>query len=161
MEINFYGCEVYRVARCQFNVSDSRNSTKKYAFRIPKHVSELTVGDVVVVDTQYGLQLASVAEITSWDPSNKNIQLKDVVAKVDLVPWKAFKQREKQIALIEARREKQIALIEAKREKRIAIVEAKLEKRLQNAQKELLWKQMAESDSTMKALLQQLEELKQ
>lgn len=139
MEINFYGCEVYRVARGQFNVSDSGNPTKKYAFRIPKHVSELTVGDIVVVDTQYGLQLASVAEITSWDPNNKNIQLKDVVAKVDLVPWKAFKQREKQIAL----------------------VETQLEKRLQNAQKELLWKQMAESDPTMKALLQQLEELKQ
>ena len=139
MEINFYGCEVYRVARCQFNVSDSGNTTKKYAFRIPKHVSELTIGDIVVVDTQYGLQLASVAEITSWDPNNKTLQLKDVVAKVDLVPWKAFKQREKQIAL----------------------VEAQLEKRLQNAHKELLWKQMAESDSTMKALLQQLEELKQ
>lgn len=139
MEINFYGCEVYRVARCQFNVSRIGNTTKKYAFRIPKHVSELTVGDIVVVDTQYGLQLASVAEITSWDPSNKNIQLKDVVAKVDLVPWKAFKHREKQISL----------------------VEAQLEKRLQNAQKELLWKQMAENDSTMKALLQQLEELKQ
>lgn len=139
MEINFYGCEVYRVARCQFNVSDSGNSSKKYAFRIPKHVSELTVGDVVVVDTQYGLQLATVAEITSWDPNNKSLQLKDVVAKVDLVPWQAFKQREKQIALVEAR----------------------LEKRLQNAQKELLWKQMAENDPTMKALLQQLEELKQ
>lgn len=139
MEINFYGCEVYRVARCQFNVSNSGNSSKKYAFRIPKHVSELTVGDVVVVDTQYGLQLATVAEITSWDPNNKSLQLKDVVAKVDLVPWQAFKQREKQIALVEAR----------------------LEKRLQNAQKELLWKQMAESDPTMKALLQQLEELKQ
>ena len=139
MEINFYGCEVYRVARCQFNVSDSGNSSKKYAFRIPKHVSKLTVGDVVVVDTQYGLQLATVAEITSWDLNNKSLQLKDVVAKVDLVPWQAFKQREKQIALVEAR----------------------LEKRLQNAQKELLWKQMAESDPTMKALLQQLEELKQ
>lgn len=139
MEINFYGCEVYRVARCQFNVSDSGNPFKKYAFRIPKHVSELTVGDTVVVDTQYGLQLATVAEITSWDPNNKSLQLKDVVAKVDLVPWQAFKQREKQIALVEAR----------------------LEKRLQNAQKELLWKQMAENDPTMKALLQQLEELKQ
>ena len=140
MEINFYGCEVYRVARCQFNVgSTSGNPTKKYAFRIPKHVSELTVGDVVVVDTQHGLQLASVAEITSWDPNNKTLQLKDVVTKVDLTPWQAFKQREKQISL----------------------VEAQLEKRLQNAQKELLWKQMAESDPTMKALLQQLEELKQ
>ena len=101
---------------------------KEYVFACyEKAISE---GDVVVVDTRYGFQLATVTRIKDKIADTKG--LKDVVCKVDMTEF-------------QLRQEKA-----AKR----AEIKAEMDKRIKELQKSAIYEMMAEKDESLKAMLQ-------
>ena len=123
-----------------FNVSMNgsyANTDKKYFFLCYEEVAE---GDVVVVDTVNGLQLATVVDKPSSMPGDlPRGRIKEVVCKVDL---SAYQQRK---AKAERRRE----------------VKREMDKRVEMLKEEAVYEMMAEKDSSLKLLLDEYKALQE
>lgn len=75
----------YMIVKVQFNVSSKTCTGKLYTFLA---YEEYTPGDVVVVDTQNGFQLATVEGTASKIPDGiPTGGLKEIVCKVDFTAW--------------------------------------------------------------------------
>ena len=111
------------------NTKDAFSGTgKEYVFAC--YEEAISEGDVVVVDTRYGFQLATVTKIKDKIADIKG--LKDVVCKVDMTEF-------------QLRQEKA-----AKR----AEIKAEMDKRIKELQKSAIYEMMAEKDESLKAMLQ-------
>ena len=113
------------------------NTGKRYIFACYDDVKE---DDVVVVDTQYGYQLAKVVETNADFDSvrmSNDVIIKEVVCKVD---FSAFNER-------------------AERAKKKKSLEEKMKKRFKELEKTELYKMMAEKDETMRTMLEEYQSL--
>lgn len=111
-----------------------KSNEKQYNF---KCYDAVKVGDVVVVDTQYGFNVATVTEI---EPTTKNLplgELKEVVAVVDTT---AFNER----------REK------AERTKEL---KKKMDKKVKELQNIAIYEMLAEKDPELREMLEELKSL--
>lgn len=114
----------------QFRNSFGSISEKKYDYLSPIEVSE---GDLVVVETQYGYAVATVSDVGIKSTKAKSF----VVMKVDT-------------SLVDSIKEK-IA--------RKAQIEKELEKRVKSQAKLEIYRRVAENDEVAKALLEELSSL--
>lgn len=96
-----------------FNVSTIgafTNSDKEYVFTCFDHVDK---GDVVVVDTRYGFQLATVTQIMDTIPENRLKGLKDVVCRVDFTKFNIRKERAAKLAEVKQEMDKRVKELQA------------------------------------------------
>ncbi len=85
----------YMIVKVQFNVSSKTCTGKLYTFLA---YEEYTPGDVVVVDTQNGFQLATVEGTASKIPDGiPTGGLKEIVCKVDFTAWNERRERAKRM----------------------------------------------------------------
>lgn len=85
----------YMIVKVQFNVSSKTCTGKLYTFLA---YEEYTPGDVVVVDTQNGFQLATVEGTASKIPDGiPTGGLKEIVCKVDFTAWNKRRERAKRM----------------------------------------------------------------
>lgn len=128
----------YLIVNVVFNVSTNgafANTGKEYCFVSFEPLNE---GDVVVVDTQYGFQLATVTGLASKIPSNiPKGRTKEVVCKVDFSSYNERKEK--------AERVKQL--------------KAEMDKRVEKLKEDAVYEMMAEKDPTLKALFDEFKAL--
>lgn len=128
----------YLVVNVVFNVSTNgafANTGKEYCFVSFEPLNE---GDVVVVDTQYGFQLATVTGLASKIPSNVSKgRMKEVVCKADFSSYNARKEK--------AERVKQLKV--------------EMDKRVEKLKEDAVYEMMAEKDPALKALLDEFKAL--
>ena len=85
----------YMIVKVQFNVSSKTCTGKLYTFLA---YEEYKPGDVVVVDTQNGFQLATVEGTASKIPDGiPTGGLKEIVCKVDFTAWNERRERAKRM----------------------------------------------------------------
>lgn len=131
VQINFLNNYVQCVFNCGGNVYDIQ---KKYNFKVPKNlVSEIKIGDRVVVDTSNGFQVVTVvgASVSTYQ-ATKYV--------VDIVHMDAYEK----------------ALDD---EKRIKIIKDQLNQKKERFEKEKMYEMLATSDPEAAKLLEALKEL--
>ena len=124
-----------------FNVSTIgafTNSDKEYVFACFDYVDK---GDVVVVDTRYGFQLATVTQIMDTIPENRLKGLKDVVCRVDFTKFNIRKERAAKLAEVKQEMDKRVKELQAS-----AIYEMMAEKDPALAQMLKVYKGMQEEE---------------
>lgn len=130
----------YLIVNVVFNVSTNgafANTGKEYCFVSFEPLNE---GDVVVVDTQYGFQLATVTGTASKIPSNvPKGRMKEVVCKVDFSSYNERKEK--------AERVKQL--------------KAEMDKRVEKLKEDAVYEMMAEKDPALKALFDEFKALQE
>lgn len=131
VQINFPNNYVQCVFNCGGNVYDTQ---KKYTFKVPKNlVSEIKIGDRVVVDTSNGFQVVTVVGASvSANQATKYV--------VDIVHMDAYEK----------------ALDD---EKRIKIIKDQLNQKKERFEKEKMYEMLAASDPEAAKLLEALKEL--
>lgn len=123
----------YRIALVKF--VQGINTTKKYAFAL--FDENVSVGDCVLCDTSQGYNVAKVEEIQSQIDYSETIVTKEVICKVDM---KQYEQRKLN-------------------RQRKANLKKQMDKIVAANQNLVLYRAIAESNSEMKALLEELESL--
>lgn len=114
-----------------FNVSTNgafSNTDKEYVFAC--YEDPISEGDIVVVDTRYGFQLATVTKIKDKISDTKG--LKEVVCKIYL---KDFELRQEKAA-------------------KRAEIKAEMDKRVKELQASAIYEMLAEKDDSLKQMLQ-------
>lgn len=132
VQINFPNNYVQCVFDC--GVQGYTNSQKKYTFKVPKNlVSEIKIGDRVVVDTSNGFQVVTVvgASVSAYQ-ATKYV--------VDIVHMDAYEK----------------ALSD---EKRAKMLREQLEQKKAKFEKEKMYEMLAASDPEAAKLLEALKEL--
>lgn len=128
----------YLIVNVVFDVSRNgafANTGKEYAFVA---YEDMTAGDVVVVDTVNGFQLATVTGFRSRIPANvPNGGMKEVVCKVDFATYNARKEKAE----------------------RIKQLKAEMNKRVDKLKEEAVFEMMAEKDLTLKAMFDEFKAL--
>lgn len=128
----------YLIVNVVFNISTNGafgNTGKQYCFI---SFEPLNDGDVVVVDTQYGFQLATVVGYASAIPSNiSKGRMKEVVCKVDFSSYTARKEKAEKIKRLKA----------------------EMNKRVERLKEDAVYEMMAEKDPVLKALLDEFKAL--
>lgn len=128
----------YSIINAVFNVSTNgafANTGKEYCFICYEDVK---AGDIVVVETQFGMQLVTVVGFTSKIPANipKN-NMKEVVAVVNTAAFIARKEKAQ----------------------RINELKLKMKKRVQQLQEDAIYEMMAEKDNELSAMLKEYKDL--
>lgn len=118
-----------RIAKVSFN---SKNEST-YDYIIPSYINDINVDDYVIVQTERSYQVVKVVDIVDdSDVANKYI--------IDIVHLGQYE------TYIDNKKAKENLML-------------KMEKRLEESNRLLLYKQLAESDPVMKSLLEELGKL--
>lgn len=118
-----------RIAKVSFN---SKNEST-YDYIIPSYINDINVDDYVIVQTERSYQVVKVVDIVDdSDVANKYI--------IDIVHLGQYE------TYIDNKKTKENLML-------------KMEKRLEESNRLLLYKQLAESDPVMKSLLEELGKL--
>lgn len=128
----------YVIINAVFDISTNgafANTGKEYCFICYDNVK---AGDVVVVETQYGMQLVTVVGFSSKIPGNiPKGKMKEVVAVVDMAAFIARKEKAQ----------------------RINELKLKMKQRAQQLQEDAIYEMMAEKDSELSAMLKEYKAL--
>lgn len=126
----------YMIVKVQFNVSSKTCTGKLYTFLA---YEEYTPGDVVVVDTQNGFQLATVEGTASKIPDGiPTGGLKEIVCKVDFTAWNERRERAK----------------------RMNELQCMMNNRVRDLQETALFEMLASKDPELKAMLDEYKTLR-
>ena len=126
----------YMIVKVQFNVSSKTRTGKLYTFLA---YEEYTPGDVVVVDTQNGFQLATVEGTASKIPDGiPTGGLKEIVCKVDFTAWNERLERAK----------------------RMNELQCMMNNRVRDLQETALFEMLASKDPELKAMLDEYKTLR-
>lgn len=118
-----------RIAKVSFN---SKNEST-YDYIIPSYINDINIDDYVIVQTERSYQVVKVVDIVDdSDVANKYI--------IDIVHLEQYE------TYIDNKKAKENLML-------------KMEKRLEESNRLLLYKQLAESDPVMKSLLEELGKL--
>ena len=118
-----------RIAKVSFN---SKNEST-YDYIIPSYINDINVDDYVIVQTERSYQVVKIVDIVDdSDVANKYI--------IDIVHLGQYE------TYIDNKKAKENLML-------------KMEKRLEESNRLLLYKQLAESDPVMKSLLEELGKL--
>ena len=128
----------YLIVNAVFDISKNgvfANTGKEYCFL---SYEDVTTGDVVVVDTAYGFQLATVTGLASRIPSSiPKGKMKEVMCKVD---FSAYTERKEKA-------------------EKMKHLKAEMDKRIKKLEEDAVYEMMAEKDSVLKEMLDEFKAL--
>lgn len=118
-----------RIARVTFNAKNGN----LYDYIIPSYMKDLKIDDYAVVQTERSYQIVQIVDIVD----DSDIASKYIIDTVDLGQYEEY---------IENKKARENLML-------------KMEKRLEESNRLLLYRQLAESDPVMKSLLEELGKL--